>query len=85
MASVAVVMVLKLLLLGFLSLFTTLLDDFDVIVQNRGNDGDHVGLHDPGPDIFGPANADIHHTLEGEIPLPHAHHILTSTLLKNAY
>lgn len=83
-AAVAMVMVMYLLLLGLLGFFTALVDDLDVIVQDGGDDGDHVCLDDAGADIFRASDADIDNALESEIPLPHAHHVLAATLLEDA-
>lgn len=84
MALVAVVMVADVFQLGFLSPLPALFNDLDVVVENGGYDGDHVGLDDPGPDGLGAADANVDDTLEGKIPLPHAHHIFTPPLLEDA-
>jgi hypothetical protein len=82
--AVAMMIVVNLPLLGLLSFFAALIDGFDVIVENGGDDGDHVGLDDASADIFGASDADIDNTLEGKIPFPHSHHVLTATLLEDA-
>jgi hypothetical protein len=81
---VAVVVVMDLLLLGLLCLFTALVDGLDVIVEDGSDDGDHIGLDNAGADVFRSSDADIDDTLEGKVPLPHSHHILTATLLQDA-
>jgi hypothetical protein len=82
--AVAMVVVVKLLLLHFLGLFAALFDDFDVVVEDGSNDRDHVSLHNACAHVFRATNADVDDTLEREIPLPHAHHILAPTLFENA-
>lgn len=83
-AAMAMMMLLNLLLLCLLSLLAALIDDFDVVVQNRGDDGNHIGFDYTGPYVLGASHTNIDNTLESEIPLPHAHHILAAALLKNA-
>lgn len=84
MAAVAMLVVVNMLLFRFLGLFTTFVDDFDVIIEDSGDDWNHVGFDDPGTNILCTSNANINHALESEIPFPHAHHILTATLLEDA-
>lgn len=78
------VMVMQLFLTGLFGLFATLFDDFDVIIEDGGNDGYHVCLDDSSADILGTTNTDVDDALEGQVPLPHAHHILAATLLEDA-
>lgn len=63
----------------------TLVDDPDVIVEYGCNDRNHISLDNPSPYILRAANPNIEHTLKGEIPFPHLHHLLASSLLENAY
>jgi hypothetical protein len=79
-----VVMVVDMLLLSFLDLFARFVHDFYVIIQNGGDDWDHVCLNDSGANIFGATNTNVHNALESKIPLPHAHHILAPPLFENA-
>lgn len=67
------------------SLFPTFVDDFNVVVKDCCNDRHHVGFHNSRPNAFGPAYSNIHNALECQIPLPHLHHLLTSTLLQYTY
>lgn len=78
------VMLFDLLLLRLLGLFSTLLNHFNVVIQDGSNHRDHVGLHNPSPDGLRSPDTNIDDALEGKIPLPHAHHILASALLENA-
>ncbi len=71
-------------LLGLLCLFTDLLDNLDVVVEDGGNHRDHVGLDDAGPDGLCAPNSYVDHALKGQIPLPHVHHILAPPLLQDA-
>lgn len=85
MTSMAMMMVVNLFLLGLLGLFAAFIDDLDVVIKNGSDDGDHVSLDDPSADIFGASHTNIDNTLEGQIPFPHAHHVLAATLLEDAY
>lgn len=85
MTPVTMVVVLQLLLLGLFGLFTTLLNHFDVVIENCGDDGHHVGLNDSRPDTFGATDPDIDDTLESQIPLPHIHHVFAAALLQDAH
>jgi hypothetical protein len=78
------VMVMNLLLLGFLSPLTALLDDLDVVVEDCCDDGDHISLNNAGANTLGAPHTDVDDTLEGKIPFPHAHHISAATLLEDA-
>lgn len=88
MASVAMVvvmaMVVELLLFSFFGLFSTFVDDFDVIVEDGGDDGNHIGFDNPGTNGLGTAYTYVDHALKSKVPLPHAHHILAATLLEDA-
>ena len=68
-----------------LSAGPALVDDLDVVVEDGGDDGDHVGLDDAGPDIFRAADANVEDALKSEIPLPHVHHVLAAAMLEDAY
>lgn len=61
-----------------------LIEDLQVVVEDGGNDGHHVGLDDPCPDALRAAHTDVDNTLEGEAPFPHLHQILTPALLEDA-
>lgn len=78
------VMVLNMLVLGLLSLFAAFVNNFDIVVEDGGNNGNHVSLYDSGPHILCASNADIDDALKSKIPLPCAHHILAPALLENA-
>lgn len=84
MTPVTVVVVLQLLLLGLLGLFATLLNHFDVVVEDCGNDGHHVSLDDSRPDTFSAADSNVHDALESQVPFPHVHHVFAAALLQNA-
>ena len=62
-----------------------LVDDLDVVVEDGSDDGHHVGLDDAGPDILRPSHADVEDALEGQVPLPHVHHVLAPAFLEYAY
>jgi len=62
-----------------------LVDNLDVVVEDGGDDGDHVGLDDTGPDVLGAPYTNVKDALEGEVPLPHVHHVLAPALLEDAY
>ena len=83
--SMAMMVIVNLLLLGFLSLFAAFVDDLDVVIEYGSDDGDHVGLDHASADILGTPNTDIDNTLESQVPFPHAHHIFAATLLEDAY
>jgi hypothetical protein len=80
----SVVMVMKMLVLCLLSLFAAFIDDLDVIVENRGDDRDHVSFDNTRSHIFRPADTNIDHALKCQVPLPNSHHILAATLLEDA-
>lgn len=65
-------------------LFSQLFCDFDVIVENRRNDRDHVSLDNSGPHTLGSSDTYVDDTLEGQVPLPHIHHIFTPALFQDA-
>ena len=64
MASVTVVMIADVFVFGFLSLFSAFFNDLDVVIEDGGYDGDHVGLDDSGSNGLGASNADIDDALE---------------------
>lgn len=84
MTPVPTVVILQLLLLRLLGLLATFIDDLDVVVEDGGNDRDHVGLDHPRPDAFGASDAYVDDALEGQVPLPHVHHVLAPALLEDA-
>jgi hypothetical protein len=71
--------------LGLLRLLPTSVDHLDVVVEDGCNHWHQVGLDDPGADCLRAADTDINHALEGEVPLPHIHHILAPALLQNTH
>lgn len=81
-AAMSVTMVVRLLRL--LGLLANLLHDFQVIVEDCSDDRQNIRLNDPGPDGLCAPNPDIDHTLKGQVPFPHIHHILIPALLENA-
>lgn len=64
--------------------FPTLLDDLPVVVEDGGYDRHHVGLNNPGTYRLSTPDTDVDDALEGEIPFPHFHHVLTPALLEDA-
>lgn len=79
----AMTMVIPILFLfDFLGLFSAFLKDFDVVVKDGGNYGDHISLNNPGAYIFRPSHTYVDHTLKRQVPFPHAHHIFASALLE---
>jgi hypothetical protein len=66
-------------------LLSALVDDFDIIVEYRGDDRYHVGFHHSRPDVLGASDTDVENALERKIPLPHVHHVLTPALFEYAY
>lgn len=80
MTPMTLVMIGNLLLFRFFRLFTTLLDDFDVVVEYGCDHGDHIGLDYPSPDVLGAANSYVDDALESKVPFPHVHHIFASSL-----
>lgn len=77
-------MMMAVLVLGFLGLCPYVFNDFDVVVEDCGNHGDHISLHHPSPNSFCAPNAYVDDTLESQIPLPHVHHVFAATLLQDA-
>lgn len=71
-------------MLCFLGLLTNPINDLDVIVEYGSDDGNHVGLYDPGPDSLCASNSYVDNTLKRQIPLPHVHHVFAATLLEDA-
>lgn len=61
--------------------FAAAFDHLYVIVKYSRNNWDHVCLHHPRSDILRSTNANVDHTLEGQVPLPHLHHIFLSPTL----
>ena len=84
-AAMTLMMIGNLLLFRFFRLFATLLDYFDVVVEDSSDDGHHVSLDDTRPDVLGAPYADVEDALEGQVPLPHVHHVLAAALLEDAY
>jgi hypothetical protein len=80
-----VVQSLFLRLLGLLGLLPTSIDDLDVIVQYRRNNGDHVCFDHPCPNILRPSYPNVDNALKCQIPFPHIHHIFASPGLEEAY
>jgi hypothetical protein len=70
--------------LGLLGFLATSVDNLNVVIQYRRYHGNHVGFYHPGSDGFGASHPNIHNTLEGQVPFPHIHHILTAPLLEQA-
>lgn len=83
MASVTV-MVVALLLFGLLRLLAAFINSFCIVVEDGSDDRNHVSLNNSGADVFRASDADIDNTLKSKVPLPHSHHIFTTTLLENA-
>jgi hypothetical protein len=71
--------------LGLLGLLPAPVHDLDVVVEDGRDDGNQVSLDDSGADVLRSSDADIDDTLEGQVPFPHVHHILTPPLLQNAH
>lgn len=82
--AMTVVMLGDMLLLGLLSLLPALLNHLDVVVEDGGDDGNHVCLDHARANSFGATNSYVDDALEGEVPLPHVHHVLAPSLLQNA-
>lgn len=81
-SSIAVMTVGHLFLFSLVCLFTTLVKHLDIIVQDGCDDGHHIRLDDSSSHIFRPTNPDVDHALEGQVPLPHVHHVLATPLLQ---
>lgn len=81
MTPMTMVMVIEVLLLCLFCLLSAFLDNLDVIVEDSSNDGDHVSLDDPSTDALSAAHPYVHNALKSEIPLPHVHHVLATSLL----
>jgi L-fucose mutarotase/ribose pyranase (RbsD/FucU family) len=62
-----------------------LVDDLDVVVENGCDDRHHVGFDDTRPDVLRATHADVEDALEGQVPLPHVHHVLAPALFEDAY
>lgn len=61
-----------------------LVEDVEVVVEDGGDDGHHVCLDDTRAHGLGAADANVDDALEGEVPLPHLHHVLAAALLEDA-
>lgn len=61
-----------------------LVKDLQVVVENGGNDWDHVGLDDSGPHGLGASHANVDDALKGETPFPHLQEVMISALLEDA-
>jgi hypothetical protein len=81
---VPMVGLMQLFLSRFFGLVPTPLGNLDIVVQYRGNDGDHVGLDNSCPHSLGASNAYVDDTLKGQAPSPHVHHVFAATLLEDA-
>jgi hypothetical protein len=55
---------------------STLVDHANVVLQNRGNDRDHISFHHSGSHTFGATDSNIDDALESEVPLPALQEIL---------
>lgn len=76
-------MLLK-LFLGLFLLFAAFLVNLKVVVQDGGDDRDHIGFNHSRPYVLGSTNADVDDALKCQVPLPHVHHILAPALLQDA-
>lgn len=85
MAPMSMMMVVYLFLLCFLGLLATFVDDFDVIVEDSRDHGNHVGFNDTGAHILSAPDTDVDNALESQVPFPHAHHILAAPLFEDAH
>lgn len=83
-APMATLVLLGVALLSLLGLLPALFNHLDVVVEDGGNDGHHVGLDDACADGLGAPDADIDDALEGQVPFPHVHHVFAATLLEDA-
>lgn len=81
--SVSPMMSVDWVLTGLFCLLTAPVDDFDIVIQDGCDDGNHVSFHDARSDVLSAPDTNVHHTLKCQIPLPHAHHILTSTMFQD--
>jgi hypothetical protein len=70
--------------LSFSSCFA-LIDNFDIVIEDGSDDRHHVGFDDPCPDVLGTSHTDVKDALEGEVPLPHVHHVLAPPFFEDAY
>jgi hypothetical protein len=61
------------------------LNDTKVVVQDGGNDRDHIGLYHTCPHCLGSPYADVHDADECQIPFEHLQLVLIPTLLEHAY
>jgi hypothetical protein len=84
MILVSVVMIMGLFLFQLVRLLATPIYDLDVVVQDRGDDRNHVCLHYPGPHSLRSSDTNVHNTLKRQIPLPNAHHVPIPALLEDA-
>lgn len=84
-APIAVMTLGHLLLFSLIRLFTALVNHLDIIVQYGCDNWHHVGLDNASSHVLGPTNPNVNHTLEGQIPFPHVHHILAAPLLQYAH
>jgi hypothetical protein len=53
-----------------ISVLSTLVDHTNVILQNGGDDRDHISFHYSGSYDFRATDSNIDDTLESEVPLP---------------
>jgi hypothetical protein len=81
---VVMVMVVYLFLLNFIGLFSTSVNNFDIVVKNSCDDRNHVGFNNTRAYVFRSTHTDIDNTLERQVPFPHSHHVLTPTLFEDA-
>ncbi len=51
-------------------IISTLVNHPNVVLQNGGDDRDHISFHYSGSNNFGATNSNIDDTLEGEVPFP---------------
>lgn len=71
--------------LGLLGLLAASVDDLDIVIENGSDDRDEVGLDHAGADVLRASHADVDYALEGQVPLPHVHHVLAPPLLENTH
>jgi len=68
-----------------IGVLSTFVDHANVILQNRGDDRDHISFHHSGSHNFGSTDSNVDDALESEVPLPALQEILCiPTLFEDA-
>ena len=64
--------------------YPQLFNDSNVVIQQRSNNGHHIGLYHSSSYVFGAANTNVYDALKCKAPFPRLHHVSPSASLQDA-